>query len=87
MDHTGGTNLITWVLIRNENFFVWSERDVTMEKLSKGQCFCLCRWRKGSYVKECGQPLNARKCKETDSSLVFRQEHARTTPCLEPSKT
>ena len=54
MDHTGGPNLITWVLIRNENFLVWSERDVTMEKLSKGQCCCLWRWRKGSYVKECG---------------------------------
>ena len=33
------------------------------------------------------QPLDARKCKETHSSLVFRQEHALTTPCLEPSKT
>lgn len=75
MDHTGRPNLITWVLIRNENTLVWSERDMTMEKLSKRQCFCLWRWRKGSYVKECGQPLDIRKCKETDFSLVFRQEH------------
>lgn len=75
MDHTGGPNLITWVPIRNENTLVWSERDVTMEKLSKRQCCCLWRWRKGSYVKECGQPLDARKCKETDSSLVCRQGH------------
>lgn len=56
-------NVITRVLMRVETGGSESEKEIWCKQSQKGvgNCFWLCRWRKGLWAKACGHPLQSGK--------------------------